>query len=67
MGTQEVLENALQLKPQDRLVLVDLLLESVDRPDPTIDDIWLEEAQRRLVAYREGKMKTISMEELFGA
>ena len=67
MGTQEVLENALQLKPQDRLVLVDLLLESVDRPDPAIDDIWIEEAQRRLAAYREGKIKTISMEELFGA
>lgn len=67
MGTQEVLENALQLKPQDRLVLVYLLLESVDRPDPRIDDIWLEEAQRRLEAYREGKIKTIPMEELFGA
>jgi len=67
MGTQEVFENALQLKPQDRLALVDLLLESVDRPDPKIDDIWIEEAQRRLEAYREGKIKTIAMEDLFGA
>jgi len=45
------------------LALVDLLLESVDRPDPKIDDIWLEEAQRRLEAYREGKIKTIAMED----
>lgn len=67
MGTQEVLENALQLKPQERLVLVDLLLESVDCSHPKIDNIWFEEAQRRLDAYREGKMKTIAMEELFDA
>ena len=66
MGTKEILENALKLKPQERLELADLLLESLDRPDRAIEEIWAEEAQRRLEAYRAGRLKGIPFEEVFG-
>jgi len=65
MGTREILENALRLKPQDRLALVDMLLESVDRPDREIEEIWNHEALRRLQAYRAGRIKGIPLEEVF--
>ena len=65
MGTDEIMESALQLKPQDRLVLVDLLLESVDRPDQVIDETWMNEAQRRLDAYRAGRIQGIPLEDIF--
>jgi putative addiction module component (TIGR02574 family) len=66
MGTREILANALKLKPQERLELADLLLESLDRPDRAIEEIWAEEAQRRLEAYRAGRLEGIPFDEVFG-
>lgn len=66
MGTQEIAALALKLDPADRFELVDQLLHSLDRPDPEIDRIWLEEAERRLAAYRAGKIQGIPAEEIFG-
>jgi putative addiction module component (TIGR02574 family) len=65
MSTAEVIEQALKLKASERLALVEMLQESLDKSDPEIDRIWLEEAQRRLQAYREGKLAAIPMEAVF--
>lgn len=66
MGTQELVSQALKLNPAERFDVVDQILRSLDRPDPEIDRIWLEEAERRLRAYREGRVKGIPAEEIFG-
>lgn len=66
MGTRELLEQALKLDPTERLDLVDGVLHSLDRPDPTIDRIWIEEAERRLAAYRAGKVRGVPAEDIFG-
>lgn len=66
MNTQEIVESALKLKPTGRFVLVDQILHSLDRPDPDIDRIWIEGAERRLVAYQAGQVKGIPAEEIFG-
>lgn len=65
METQELVSRPLKLDPAERFDVVDQILRSLDRPDPEIDRIWLEEAERRLRAYREGKVKGIPAEELF--
>ena len=44
---------------------VEGLLKSLDVPDAAMDEIWADEAERRLAAYREGKLKGIPMEEIF--
>jgi putative addiction module component (TIGR02574 family) len=67
MGMQELAALALKLEPAERLDLVDRVLHSLDKPDPEIDRVWLEEAERRLAAYRAGKVNGISAEEIFGA
>lgn len=59
MSTKEILEHALRLKPEERLVVVEGLLKSLDEPDQKMDLIWVEEAEKRLKAYREGKLKGI--------
>jgi len=41
------------------------LVKSLDEPDKKLDDIWAEEANKRLNAYREGRLKGIPMEEVF--
>lgn len=59
-------EKALELKPQDKIVLIEALVTSLDQPDPEISKIWVQEAEERLKAYREGKTKGIPGEEIFG-
>lgn len=65
MGTKELLGEALKLKPEDRFTLVEGLIRSLDEPDKKLDDIWAEEAEKRLKAYREGRLEGIPMEEIF--
>ncbi len=66
MGKQEIVAQALKLDPAERFDLVDQILHSLDKPDPVIDRVWLEEAEKRLAANRAGKVKGIPAEEIFG-
>ncbi len=65
MSSKEILEKALKLKPVERFMLVEGLIKSLDEPDSAIDEIWAEEAVRRLEAYRAGNLEGIPMEEIF--
>ena len=65
MSTKELLEEAMKLKPAERFVLVEALVRSLDEPNRALDEIWAEEAERRLRAYREGRLEGIPMEEVF--
>ncbi len=65
MSNKEILELAMNLKPVDRLMIIDALLRSLDEPDPKIDAIWAEEAEKRLKAYREGRIEGVPMEDVF--
>ena len=60
------MERALALKPEERFIVVEGLLRSLDEPDKRLDDIWSEEAEKRLQAYRKGRIKGIPMEDIFG-
>lgn len=63
---RSILEQALKLTPVDRYLIIEGLLRSLDEPDETIDEIWALEAEKRLQAYKEGKLKTLTYEEVFG-
>ncbi len=65
MSNKEILEQAMALKPEERLMIVEGLLKSLDEPDHKIDEIWAEEAEARLKAYREGRLEGIPIEEVF--
>lgn len=65
MSNKDILEMALKLKPEERFLIIEGLIKSIDEPDKNIDDIWAEEAEKRLKAYRVGKLETIPAEEIF--
>lgn len=65
MSTKELLNEAMKLRPEERLTLVEGLIKSLDEPDKRLDEIWAEESEKRLKAYREGKQEGIPMEEIF--
>lgn len=56
---------ALALAPTERAALADALLASLDRPDPTLDARWAEEAEARLIAHDAGQIETIDADEVF--
>jgi len=53
------------LESKERFMIVEGLLRSLDEPDRRLDEIWAEEAEKRLRAYREGRLEGIPMEEIF--
>lgn len=65
MDRQEILEQALRLKPDERFMVVEGLLRSLDEPDKQLDALWADEAEKRLKAYREGRLEAIPMEDIF--
>ena len=65
MSAKELLDKAMKLKPEERFTLVECLIKSLDEPDKKLDEIWAEEAEKRLKAYRKGKLEGVPMEEIF--
>ena len=49
----------------ERTKLIDELFKSIDKPDEEIDQIWVDEADKRLEAYRKGEIKAVPMENIF--
>jgi len=65
MSTKELLDEAMKLKPEERFTLVEGLIKSLDEPDKKLDEISAEESEKRLKAFREGRLEGIPMEEIF--
>ena len=62
MTVKNIEKSILQLSPIQRLRIVDNILASLDKPDPEIERAWGLESDRRLAAYKNGKVKGISLE-----
>jgi len=60
-----ILEQALKLRPVDRYFIIEGLLKSLDEPNKTVDEIWALEAEKRLQAFKAGKLKTVTYNEVF--
>lgn len=65
MSSKDILDKALQLKPEDRFLVIEGLIKSLDKPDTALDSIWITEAENRHKAYRAGKIDGIDMEDIF--
>ena len=53
-----------QLPPEDRLVLVERILDSLDEPDASMDALWAKEANDRLDAYRRGEIRALALSDV---
>lgn len=63
---QTLINQALNLSPQEKFLFIETLVRSLDKPDPELDRIWAEEAEARLQAYREGRTTGIRAEAVLG-
>ena len=64
MSTDEIIEEAQALPPQERVLVVDSLLRSLNPPDPEMDTKWLAVARERLAEYRSGDVQGVPGEEV---
>ncbi|MGD9887726.1 MAG: addiction module protein [Halothiobacillaceae bacterium] len=63
MNTQELVAEVLKLEPAARFELIECALHSLDKPDAEMNRLWIEEAERRLLAYRSGRVQGFAAEE----
>jgi len=62
---KDIIREACQLPVEDRAMVIDSLLRSLNMPNPEIDRAWAEEARRRLAELRSGRTRTIPGDEVF--
>lgn len=65
MKTKELIAEAVSLPVEERALLVDSLLRSLNAPEPDIDKKWIEVAKNRLQQIRTGGVTAIPGEEVF--
>ena len=66
MNTKQLIDEAISLPVEERALVVDSLLRSLNQPESEIDKIWAKEAKRRLDELMSGRVKAIPGEEVFG-
>jgi putative addiction module component (TIGR02574 family) len=62
--TENILKEASKLTPIEKAQLIDKLISNLDKPDKEIDELWAAEAEDRLDAYDQGRIKAISLERV---
>ena len=61
---EDILKEAISLRPLDQAKLVDQLIAVLDTPDPELGKLWADEAESRLDAFKRGKLKSIALEDV---
>ncbi len=61
---KDLTAEARKLSPDELAELVDELLVALHDADPGWNKAWAEEAERRMEAYRRGKMEAYSLDEV---
>ena len=64
MDTKSIFKDALQLRPAERLLLIEMLSKSLNQPDEKIEKIWADESEKRYKALEEHRVKSISINEI---
>ncbi len=64
--TDELMSMAESLPIDIKTKLIEKILNSLHPTQKEIDELWAEEAERRLKDIETGKVKTIPAEEVFG-
>lgn len=65
MTMKELIEEVASLPIEERAIVADSILRTLNPPDADIDRKWAQVAQRRLAELRSGKVKPVPGEQVF--
>ena len=65
MNTKELINDAVLLPVEERVLVVDSLLRSLNKPESDIDKKWTIVAKQRLADLRSGAVQSIPGKEVF--
>ncbi|WP_345894800.1 addiction module protein [Desulfuromonas thiophila] len=65
MNTKQLIDEAVLLPVEERAIVVDSLLRSLNQPESEIDKQWASEAKRRLSELRSGHIEAIPGNKVF--
>ncbi len=65
MNTKDLIDEAVSLPVEERALVVDSLLRSLNQPESDIDKNWSAVAQRRLAELRSGTVDAVPGEGVF--
>ena len=60
----ELVSEIRSLPDADKMRVLDAILMELHKPDPDIERVWAEEANKRWAAYKEGRIGTVSYEDV---
>ena len=64
MDLRNVFKNDRRSEEKKKAQLIDKLISSLDKSDNEIDELWAREAEDRIAAYDQGKIKAISLKKV---
>ena len=67
MSINDIINEALTLKPQERYMIIENLVNSLNQPNTEIDKLWIEESKKRVEAVKNGNLKTVSYGDVFAS
>ena len=65
MTTKSIIQEVISLPVEERAVIVDSILRSLNPPDTAMDQKWIEVARRRLNEIKTGQASSVSGETIF--
>jgi putative addiction module component (TIGR02574 family) len=64
MKTKELIAEAVSLPVEQRALLVDSLLSSLNTPESVVDQQWIAVSKNRLQQLKAGEVSAVSIEEV---
>lgn len=64
-GSNEIIREAAELPVEERALIIDSLLKTLNPPEPEIDREWVDAAKRRLSELRSGTVRAVPGADVF--
>lgn len=65
LGTKEIVKEAESLPVEERVIVIDSLLRTLNPLNQEIDNKWIDVAKRRLAELRSGQVKAVPGKDVF--
>ena len=64
-STKDIIQEVTALPVEERIIVVDFLLRTLNIPNPDIDTEWVVVAKRRLTELRSGRVNPVPGDQVF--